>query len=207
MTPVTVTPEIPGPDALSEAADVLSVLLGTIHPIRSDEAEDALETLRLLLGDSRIPMTLLDPGTFEKVWNEQAFVFLQGQRISLEESVYKFWTSETAHPLSNVKGLSWGDPATHMIELFDGFGLQLSDPRVLSPDHLSVLLGFLSFLMRTRPVDEARVFCADHMDWLNELMETVRDHEAPECLLLAINATQSLVRCAAAGYKEICNGR
>jgi hypothetical protein len=205
MTSVSFIQENPGTDSLADTADVLSVLLDA-RPINSDEAVDALETLRLLLGDSKIG-TLPNASTFEKRWNEQAYAFLHEKSISLEESVYKFWTSETAHPLSNVKGLAWGDPATHMIDLFDRFGLQLSDPRVLSPDHLSVLLGFLAFLMRSRPADEVSVFCADHMDWLNELMATARDHEAPECLLLAIDAAQSLVRCAAAGYKEICNGR
>jgi hypothetical protein len=205
MTPLSIVRENAGPDALADTADVLSVLLDA-RPIDSDEAVDALETFRLLLGDSKIE-TIPDAVTFEKRWNEQAYAFLHEKSISLEESVYKFWTSETAHPLSNVKGLAWGDPATHMIDLFDRFGLQLSDPQVLSPDHLSVLLGFLAFLMRSRPVDEVSVFCADHMNWLNELKETARHNEAPECLLLAIDATQSLVRCAAAGYKEICNGR
>lgn len=179
--------------SLSEAALTLSRLLGNPDRLREEEAAESLKILHVLVPNPNSDR-LRNPAEFMLMWNDEVCpLFSAPKGLALEESVYKPWTTDESHPLREERGLAWGDPAEHMLSLFEIFGLNEGDRRKVSPDHLSTLLDFLALLLESRPKNEVAHFCRDHLDWLPGLVESARNAGAPSGLLLAVRATQSLV--------------
>ncbi|MDQ7781326.1 MAG: molecular chaperone TorD family protein [Desulfomonilaceae bacterium] len=162
-----------------QAVVALARLFGSSEPLGQAEAEETVDVL------ARVPAGCFgeyrdDPARFVDAWNRVRDLFKGLPKVlPLEESFYKEWTSDRSHPLVGRKGLAWGDPAAHVLAMFNEFGIALraEDPR--SPDHIAVLLEFLAFLMENRPTEEAQAFCRDHLDWLPDLRReaTVRGFE------------------------------
>lgn len=150
----------------ARTAELLARLLGSAEPLSVEEARETLAVLKDV--DKVLPPDLPDdPEELAEQWNLQRYLYAGlPETLSLEESVYKAWTTDPSHPLAGRKGLAWGDPAAHMMEVLDRFGLMSDPDDSRPPDHIAVLLEFLAFLLELRPPGEAAAFCADHLDWL-----------------------------------------
>ena len=100
---------------------------------------------------------------------------LRGARISLVESTYKPWTFDATCPLSiaGEKGLLMGDPALHMVEIFQALGLEVPEDFRSTPDHLVLELELLSWLYRTGTESQVQKFIADHLDWIPDLKRKI----------------------------------
>jgi TorA maturation chaperone TorD len=134
------------------------------------------------------------PHRFAQQWDEDKDLFMPPTaRLSLEESVYKPWTSDPSHPLHGAKGLAWGDSAEHMATVLEGMGMQPDPNRTHAPDHLAVLLEFLAVLLDQGRVREATAFCTDHFDWLDELQAQAEEKEVSGLLAGLIRTTRRLV--------------
>jgi len=179
-------------DAASVAM-ILSRLLGDPTPLDEDEAQQVLELL-----------SELDPEGFRKYggvaeefrrdWNA-ATELLAGNAVPLpmEESLYKPWTTEAGHPLEGTEGFAWGDPAHHMLDVLETFGLGLDPEDERAPDHIAVLLEFLAYLLENRPSAEARSFCTDHLDWLPDLEKRLEQEAAAPVLIPPVRAARRLI--------------
>jgi hypothetical protein len=178
--------------SMARAADLLARLLGSAKPLSVEEAREALVALKAI--DVALPPDLPDdPQGLAKQRNMQRYLFAGlPDTLSLEESVYKAWTTDPSHPLARRKGLAWGDPAAHMMEMLDRFGLMPDPQNSKPPDHIAVLLEFLSFLLETRPVGEAASFCADHLDWLPHLRAEAAAHGIAGVFLSLVLAAEQL---------------
>jgi len=93
--------------------------------------------------------------------------------VSLVESCYKPWTIDSNCPLpfAQAKGLLMGDPALHMLTLYQELGIEISNELKGAPDHITLLLDFLSFLYQEASYHEIKVFIEDHLDWIPILRE------------------------------------
>jgi hypothetical protein len=177
----------------ASTALILSGLLRDPSPRDEDEARSALETLSELdpegFGKYRGA-----PEEFQRDWNA-AMEPLAGGAVPppMEESLYKPWTSDAAHPLYGNEGLAWGDPAHHMLDVLERFGLALEPGDERAPDHIAVLFEFLAHLLENRPREEARSFCTDHLDWLPALEKRLEDAGAPPALALTVRAARKFV--------------
>ncbi|MFX0559834.1 molecular chaperone [Tepidibacillus infernus] len=86
------------------------------------------------------------------------------------ESVYKVWTTDPTAGLSiaKSKGYLFGDAALHIRHLFEQFHLEIPDDYAKMPDHLTLLLEFLAFLIKETSEEHVNQFVADHLDWLED---------------------------------------
>jgi len=177
----------------AEAAAVLARLFGDEEPLDEVVASEAIH----LLGD--IHPTAFSayyglPELFARDWNRQRDLFaLPGAPLPMEESVYKAWVSDPSHPLYGVKGFTRGESTAHMEEVLRGFGVNPDALGSRSADHLAVLLEFLAMLLEQRPIEEARRFCTDHLDWLSDLRNAAAALGAEELALAAVDAAECLV--------------
>lgn len=133
--------------------------------------------------------TNLELAEFMNLWFSDIDLLAQGDStLSLEESVYKPWTTRNNHPLKGVTGLSYGDSAAHMEKVLSSFGMSLDHRYGLTPDSLSTLFEFLGFLLENRSVNEVVTFCRDHLDWLDNLRDKAIEKKAGAALMNAIMA-------------------
>lgn len=86
------------------------------------------------------------------------------------ESVYKVWTTDPGIEIAigTEKGYLFGDSALHMLHLYEKFQLSIPDEYVNIPDHLTLLLEFLAFLIREDHEKEVLQLLVDHFDWLDD---------------------------------------
>jgi hypothetical protein len=177
----------------AEAARVLSRLFGDPTPLEEPEARRAVRVLHWIHPDE-FAQYLDDPKGFRTAWNEEKGRFAEpSSRFPLEESVYKEWTADTSHPLGGTKGLTWGDPARHMQDVLESFGMVVDPNELRAPDHIGVLLEFLAFLIGNRPRGEVEAFSRDHLDWIPRLLQEAESTESEGILTLLIRTTERLV--------------
>jgi len=95
------------------------------------------------------------------------------------ESVFKPWTNDDdSHPaMRGRKGLLMGDPALHMLELYRRSGYEIPDEFNGQPDHLALLLEFLSVLYESYSDTMVCQFMQDHLDWMPDLITRCRELE------------------------------
>lgn len=111
------------------------------------------------------------------------------------ESYFKSWTTDKESDMYNLKGYLLGDSAEHIKYLFEHYNLELPAEFLNMPDHLILLLEFLSFLIEKRTDKEILQFIRDHFDWLPELQQSLS--KLTNCLFyqdlitLTIKATAS----------------
>lgn len=176
-----------------KAADMLAGLFGDTQPL--DEAA-AAEVVSVLadLHPKAFGEYSGNPERFVAAWNLERELFcLPGAPLIMEESVYKAWTTDPSHPLNRVTGLSRGEPAVHMEEVLRSCGLDPDALETRAPDHLAVLLEFVAFLLESRPAEDARRFCADHLDWLGDLKTAAVTLGGGALTTAAFEATEHLV--------------
>lgn len=176
----------------ADAARVLAGLFGSSEPLETEEACEVVEALARIPG-GKFPYRADSEG-FRAAWNEKRHLF-SGTRIPvrLEESVYKIWTSDKSHPLSGATGLAWGEPAQHMAEVLAGFGMNFDPERISSPDHLSVLLEFLAFLIENGSREDIEAFCADHLNWLSDLLKEARVNDLGRAFVATVETAERLI--------------
>ncbi len=179
-------------DLVSRCAAMLGRLIGTDGPLRPDDAQSVVQGLHAMAPDL-FGKWLAVPEAFAAAWNSEAERLLgPAHGFSLEESVYKPWTRYPSHPLAGKTGFTRGDPAAHMTDTLEAFGVCLADDG-RSPDHLSVLLEFLALLMETGQEDSIRPFCADHLDWLGTLAAQARLQGAGPIFMDVLETAERLV--------------
>ncbi len=104
--------------------------------------------------------------------------------------------------MAGALGLAWGDPAAHVLDVLAGLGLTLDSCADKAPDHLAVLMELLAYVVRTRPVEEVRAFCGDHLDWIPELREAAKALEIPWAPAMILETVERLVSVLAASNGE-----
>lgn len=176
----------------ADAARILAGLFGSTEPLGVEEAREVVKVLSGIPGGSDFFSG--DSEGFRQAWNDRRHLYCNSQEsLSMEESVYKCWTTDKSHPLAGRKGFAWGEPAIHMAEVLSGFGMAFDPETMTSPDHLSVLLEFLAFLLENRPRDEIAAFCADHLDWLSELKTEARLNDLGTAFTETLETTERLI--------------
>lgn len=177
----------------AEAALVMAHLFGDMEPLDDNSSAEALQVLANI-HPAAFGAYRAWPNLFAEAWNRQRELFsLPGAPLAVEESVYKVWTSDQSHPLKGNRGLTRGEPAAHMEEVLRGFGVNLDVLGYHAADHLAVLLEFLAFLLESRPIEEARRFCRDHLDWLDDLKTAATDLCTGELVPATVEAAEYLV--------------
>lgn len=112
---------------------------------------------------------LFAPPTFDE---KQAFAarhFTGGLPESAQpiESLYVEWTSDPKRsPFEHKKGLYSADTALYMRDLVADLGLALPESLAAYPDHLSLELDMVSFLLEAGRVDDARQLFLERSSWL-----------------------------------------
>ncbi len=157
--------------------------------IRGENFRAFLErSIRSLHGDLSVLDGFLMKGDPEEFWNDldkkyrRLFSEISGEGISLVESSYKPWTLDLSCtlPFASERGLSMGDSALHLLEIFSQCGLEVADERRATPDHLVMELEFLSHLYRCATDLEVGQFIKDHLDWIPLLRERIeQSHSHP----------------------------
>lgn len=159
----------------------------TIEELTQDDVRSFLAgKIREWTGDLRLLQAFLPeelPEEFlPRLQKEYRRLFsdLQGEKISLVESVYKPWSADRQCGLAfaGAKGLLLGDYALHMREMYRRLSLTVPEQFHSVPDHLALELEFLSLLYGAAAEDQIQEFIADHLDWLGELQARV-DRSAP----------------------------
>ncbi len=154
----------------------------TVKQIHEGGFHSFLQTcVRSCGGDSNLLDGLLMKGAPEillkNLGEEYSRLFseLNEEGISLVESSYKPWTLDPrcTLPFAPERGLLMGDSALHLLEIFSQCGLEVSDDKRGTPDHLAVELDFLSTLYRRATDREVEQFIQDHLDWIPLLKEEI----------------------------------
>jgi TorA maturation chaperone TorD len=102
---------------------------------------------------------------------ERLFGQWEGERISLVESTYKPWTTNTdcGMVFAASTGLVMGDSALHMRAIYRQVSLEVPEGFRSMPDHLALELEFLALLYRSGSVEQIERFIGDHLGWIPEL--------------------------------------
>ena len=139
-----------------------------------------------------------------------------GKKTALPvESIYKKWTEDpTARlPIAGSTGYLMGDPALHAQYLLEHYGLCVPPNYRMMPDHLFLLLELAAFLLKNRTSAEARTFLAQHLDWLDQLLQAVneveseneQDYQAKYFYQVALQFLQQMVDCQLRNYSNACD--
>lgn len=111
------------------------------------------------------------------------------------ESVYKIWTDDPSNGMYNQKGYIFGDSALHIKYLFDHYKLEVPEEFKSLPDHLTLLLELLAYMIKFKSPTEAEQLIIDHFDWLEDFEEKLSKVENSAFYLvvtkLITNFTQS----------------
>ena len=113
---------------------------------------------------------------------------LRGSIVAVE-SLYRRWTEIAGAQLTfaHDTGFYDSDSAAHMRYLYQSLGIELDPQNILPPDHLSLLLGFLALLVEHSTPADSCTFIDEHLDWLPELSQTIRERAPDVGWLLALN--------------------
>lgn len=112
---------------------------------------------------------LFAPPTFDEKRTFAARHFTGGLPESAQpiESLYVEWTSDPKRsPFEHKKGLYSADTALYMRDLVADLGLALPESLAAYPDHLSLELDMVSFLLEAGRADDARQLFLERSAWL-----------------------------------------
>ncbi len=111
------------------------------------------------------------------------------------ESVYKVWTDDPSNEMYNQKGYIFGDSALHIKYLFNHYKLEVPEEFKSLPDHLTLLLELLAYLIKFKTPKEIEQLIIDHFDWLEDFEKELSKVENSSIYLditrLIVNSTQS----------------
>lgn len=94
-----------------------------------------------------------------------------GAAISLVESTYKPWSTDTGCGMvfAAAPGLLMGDAAVHLLGIYERLSIEVPEEYRSMPDHLVLELEFLALLCRDGQQELINGFIAHHLDWIPEL--------------------------------------
>jgi len=145
---------------------------------------------------TRVPDCLAELPVYEAFRSFADCHFTGGLSTSIlaVESLYRTWTASPEADLifANQHGFYDSDSAAHMRFLYASLGIELAPDGVLPADHLALLLSFLALLIENAPAADIQAFIDEHLNWLPELLEIIRQR-APEAAWLAA-ITELLIR-------------
>ncbi len=120
------------------------------------------------------------------------------------ESLYKQWTDDPTAAVSFARqtGFFYGDPALHVQYLFRQFKLELPEEYRAMPDHLTLLLEFLSFLLEHGTADQIHSFISDHFDWLDDFVLELKKADTSLFFVSITQIVNQLVHSPAFGYRS-----
>ena len=112
---------------------------------------------------------LFAPPSFDEKRTFAARHFTGGLPESAQpiESLYVEWTNDPKRsPFERKKGLYSADTALYMRDLIADLGLALPESLAAYPDHLSLELDMVSFLLEAGRTDDARQLFLERSAWL-----------------------------------------
>lgn len=197
MRPETETSQIQEELYLTFSEFFKDPTLPLFEEIKSGAVDLWLEEILREGGYPAFPLSLKDSfGTFEEMEDAYARCFSGREKPFAPpvESVYKEWTKDPSSnvEISRMKGYLMGDAALHMKYLFQSAGIEVPVRYAEMPDHLSLLLEFLSLLLKEGNAGLYRSFMEDHLDWLEDFERALASIKAPAFYL---EVTSLLRRC------------
>lgn len=120
------------------------------------------------------------------------------------ESLYKQWTDDPAAAVSFARqtGFFYGDPALHVQYLFREFNLEFPKEYRAMPDHLALLLEFLSFLVEHGTAGQVQSFISDHFDWLEDFIQELKKSDTSLFYISITQIVNQLVHSPAIGFRS-----
>lgn len=120
------------------------------------------------------------------------------------ESLYKQWTDDPTAAVSFARqtGFFYGDPALHIQYLFRQFKLEFPEEYRAMPDHLTLLLEFLAFLLEHGTSDQIQSFISDHFDWLDDFILELKKSDTSLFYISITQIANQLVHSSALGYRS-----
>ncbi len=144
--------------------------------VESGEIDQRLEELYKIAGYLGPTLSLADRfSNLNKM--KKAFIdcFLGGANSYAPpvESLYKVWTTDASADIgmANQKGYLFGDSALHIRHLFEEYELEIPEDYKNMPDHLTLLLEFLGFMISNSSDTEMKQYLHDHFDWLGDFKQ------------------------------------
>ena len=91
------------------------------------------------------------------------------------ESVYKEWskTDDVTGALKGEKGFIMGDPAVEMINRYRMAGIEIPQTYKDTPDHIALLLEYVSLLCDHAEKEDRTGFVLSHLDWVDDLRNDI----------------------------------
>ena len=127
------------------------------------------------------------------------------------ESLYKQWTDDPTAAVSFARqtGFFYGDPALHVQYLFRQFKLEFPAEYRAMPDHLTLLLEFLSYLLEHGTAEQIRSFISDHFDWLDDFVQELKKADNSLFYVSITQILNKLVHSSALGHRseQLCEER
>jgi len=95
----------------------------------------------------------------------------------LVESVHKPWDARGGSILGGEKGYIMGDSAQEMMERYKAAGIGI--PRSFShqPDHLALLLEYLSITIDKTSESDQLLFINRHLDWIGDVLKEIEENK------------------------------
>lgn len=147
------------------------------NEIKRGEIDQQIRAFSQLAGCSITTNFMKEIDTYEQLVESFNVCFLGVEKPYAPpvESVYKQWTTdESFHvPFKKQKGYLMGDSAYHVRHIIEAFKLEIPVEYDMMPDHLTIILEVLSYLIGQGLLQEAKQFKADHLDWLPDLQKAL----------------------------------
>lgn len=151
--------------------------------------------------DVQFEATFSDAAQMKKAFND-SLVGIDTKAAQPVESVYKIWTEDKSCKMAfaSSKGYLMGDPAEHIQFLLDEYGLTIPEGLGKKPDHLSLLLELVAYLLERLTNEELLAFTNEHLDWLADFQEKLVEVQAHQ---FYVEVTQLLQKFVQDFQKEI----
>jgi TorA maturation chaperone TorD len=110
----------------------------------------------------------------------RCFIGRTVQHVVPVESVYKVWTTnkEAQVVFASSKGYLMGDSAMHIKYLLDKLGLEIPKEFEYTPDHITILLELLAYIVESCNSQDAYQYVSEHFDWVEEFYHELQQINA-----------------------------
>ncbi|OEF97678.1 TorD/DmsD family molecular chaperone [Desulfuribacillus alkaliarsenatis] len=97
------------------------------------------------------------------------------------ESLYKQWTIDPSCEMTFARQKGWlrGDWACHMEEILKDLGFEVPQQFNHCPDHIILIFELMGAMVENAPYEVQHQFASQHLDWLDDLIETAIERKAP----------------------------
>jgi putative dimethyl sulfoxide reductase chaperone len=165
--------------------------LEEINRKRDKLLSSSLDKLKQIISDYTDPESLLDD-------LEAAYVrtFVNNRNMITSPLYHSCYATDN----DNGKGLLMGEPAVEMQQRFEAVGLKMSDEIKEPPDHLSLELEYLFYLLNGAEseqgfAEEARFFAFHFMlPWVNRFFDRLSEEHQDQFYTLVTSSLIALLR-------------